>query len=541
MSSAYSVDSSNAHKLGDGASIQYSGDYVRRPKDWIDGDQNRPGDASVSTSPSPSGSTTDIDLDLDSLFKRLDKYTTEMEEVEARLRRNRSPSDDSDHINNKRFSFEINQLLGGDQALPGASAASDKTGSSPATSSLVNGAEEINKDDGAEKNSENLEGDTGDFEESFLIIQGNTLPYHGQITQLTTGNQLLVSEMMVVSNRASLESGCDLHIPIQSNVREESTDRWIEPSQVKQTNETGAQLRIERPSSSFPTAKKSPSSEFIQEATMDQRQDQKLLREPQCIGQENRPEEIDYSDIDEPYPAMPVGWIFPPRTSSKSFPIEEASRKTADSPPHPPRRRMTADNRQSVRHGGFWSAPPLLLLDQEPIPPVPSLSQSGSIATITSSPPLTPLSLCSPREDQIRRELESFALQEGPETLELKYKKRRPPRLDLVDFDGEALEVEEERESRPEVEKKELSNSEPSRPRPRRSKSIMSMFQRRSPIEKVIDLYFDDGPEEKPPRPLSRWTTISRKGSPTTANMPRSPRVPPLPATSPGSKQTSIG
>ncbi|KEF63351.1 uncharacterized protein A1O9_01328 [Exophiala aquamarina CBS 119918] len=540
MSSTSSVDSSNAYKLSDTSSIKYSGDDVRTAKDWIDRDQSRSGNASLSASPSPSGSITDIDLDLDSFFKRLDKYTAEMEEVEARLKRNRRLSDDSDQINIKRFSFEINQLLGDDRVLLGAPAGSPKTGSSQTTSSLVSGAEGGNNDV-AERNNENLEGETGNIEDSFLIIQSNALPHHGQITRLTTGSQLLVSGRMVTSNRASLESGCDLHIPIQNNVREEASDRSIEPIQVKPTNKSEVQLLIERPSFSSLTTADSPGSELRQEATTDRGHDQSLLPEAHYIGQENRSEEIDYSDIEEPYPATPVGWTFPPRTSSKTFPTEEASGKTEESPSQPPRQRMKADNRQSVRHGGFWSAPPLLLLDREPILPVPSLPQSGSTVTISSSPPLTPLSLCSPREDQIRRELESFALHEGAKTLKLKYKKRRPRRLDLVDFDGEAWEVDEERESWPELEKREVAITEPSRSRPRRSKSIMSIFQRRSPIEKVIDLYFDDEPKEKPHRPLSRWTTISRKGSPTTANMPRSPPIPPLRAISPGFEKASIG
>jgi len=496
----------------------------------------------VLNSPSPTESITDIDLDLDSLFKRLDKYTTEMEEVEARLKKNRSPSDGSHHINIKRFSFEINQLLSNDQVLPPAPAGSTKPESSLAACIIVNGAEELKKDDGAVRNGENLDGETEDSDEPFLIIQSNAHTYHDQMTESTTENQLLVSESIEGSKKASFESGCDLHIPIQNNARQGSMDHSMEPSQVKPTSASEVQLPIKRPTPSSPNTEKSPRPELVQEATMHPSKDQKkFLREPHHMGQGIRSEETDYSDIDEPYPAMPAGWSFPPRTSSKTFPVEDASDKTEESPPQPPRRRVMVDNRPSVRHGGFWSAPPLLFPDQEPIPPVPSLSQSGSIATITSSPPLTPLSLCSPREDQIRRELESFALHEGPETLvELKYQKRRPPRLDLVDFDGEGLEVEEEGETQPEPEKKELSTSEPNRTRPRRSKSIISIFQRKSPIDKVIDLYFDDEPEEKPPRPLPRWTTISRKGSPTTANMPRSPRVPPMPATGPGLKQTSV-
>jgi hypothetical protein len=419
----------------------------------------------------------------------------------------------------------------------GAPVGSPKIGSSRRTSVLVSAAEDPGKEDDTEKNGEVLGDGMEDLEESLLIIQSNALPHHEPIAR----EQPLGNEEMVVSNRASLESECDWDIPIQNNVQEGTKGLLAQPLQVKPTSELEQQHPIPVPYSHSPNPRQSLSSQCLQEAKLGPGQDQKDLQEMQHTGQENRFEELEYSDIDEPGPAVPTAWAFPPRTSSKTFPGEETSDQTMGFPLKPPQRRMTADNRQSVRHGGFWNAPSLLLLDQEPVPPLPSLSQSGSIAIISSSPPLNPLSLCSPREDQIRRELESFALHEGPETLELKYKKRRPPKLDLVDFDGEVLDVEEERDSQQEPGKKELSTDELGRPRPRRSKSILSIFQRKSPVEKVIDLYLDDEPEEKPIRPLSRWTTMSRKGSPTSANMPRSPRVPPLPANSPGIKQTSFG
>lgn len=541
MSSTYSVDFSSAYRLGDTASIKNSGDPVRSANNWVNEVQSRSGNASVSTPPSPCGSTTDIDLDLDSLFKRLDKYTTEMEEVEARLKRNRSASDDSHHINIKRFSFEINQPCSDGVVLRGASVGSPKIGPSPASSVLVSTTEDPEKDDGSEKNGDILVEEMEDLEESLLIIQSNALPHHEPKALLATLEQPFGDKGLVDSNRVSLESGLDLHIPIQSNAREGSKGLLAEPLQVKPSSELEEQRLIPGPDSLPPNPKQLLSSQCLQETKVDHEHDQKDPQEMQDNGQENSFEELEYSDIDEPGPAVPIAWAFPPRTSSKTFPLEEKSEQTAEISPKPLQRRMTAENRQSVRHGGFWSAPSLLLLDQEPVPPLPAVPQSGSVAIISSSPPLAPLSLCSPREDQIRRELESFALHEGPEILELKYKKRRPPKLDLVDFDGEILEAEEERGSRQEPGMKEQITDELGRPRPRRSKSILSIFQRKSPLEKVIDLYLDDQPEEKPPRPLSRWTTMSRKGSPTSASMPKSPRVPPMPANSPGIKQTSIG
>jgi hypothetical protein len=63
------------------------------------------------------------------------------------------------------------------------------------------------------------------------------------------------------------------------------------------------------------------------------------------------------------------------------------------------------------------------------------------------------------------------------------------------------------------------------RPRPRRRKSIFSIFQRKSPVEKLIDMYLDDEPEEKPSH--RRRSTWSRKGSPAQEPMPKSPAIPP--------------
>lgn len=528
MSSTYSVDSANAYKLGTDSFIS-NGAPLWLAKRWLGEVPSRSGNASVATSPSPTGSTTDLDLDLESLFKRLDKYTTEMEEVEARLKRNRGTSDDSDHLNIQRFSFEIDQFFSEDLVLsaPGGTPA---PGPSRPTSVQQSTMEGPRAADDAQEDGEVLRDQMEGDEEPFLIFQSNAHSYHEQGSA--------ESEGAMVSSRSSLESGPDMDIPIQSNNVE-----LPEPLPKEPTSTSENKLLFANPdSSSSANTTHWLTAPDQQTATIDHEQGQNNVQELENQGQDHHFEELEYSDIDEACPITPVGWTLPPRSSSKTFSSADKTEQTAESPLKPLQRRITTDNRQSVRHGGFWSAPPLLLLEKEPILHVPSLSQSGSEAAISPSPPLTPLSLCSPREDQIRRELESFALHDGAETLELKYKKRRPPKLDLVGSDEDLLEIEEEEEGQTAYEtgKKEHSASEPSRTRPRRSKSIRSIFQRKSPIEKVIDLYFDDEPEEKPARQASRWTTISRRGSPTTAKMPQSPRVPPLPASSPGFRQTSF-
>lgn len=501
------------------------GASLREVDNQIDGLKSRSGNASLSTSPSPSGSTTDIDLDLDSLFKRLDKYTAEMEEVEARLKRNRSASDNSSHLNIKRFSFEIDQPTS-DALVPNSAGVLPKSEWFQ-TNSPTHGKAEDPRDVQEVKRTGGIFGDAAeDLDEPFLIIQSNA-ESHPKPSFAPPSDEDQLSghlEKVVASRRVVVERESDLYLPIQNNNVELAECLPKEAATNQENRHSSTTLK---PTS--PYAEETPRTPGLQKGMMRTELDWTDFQGLQGQEASYTPEELEYSDLDEPCHDTPIGWTFPPRTSSKPFSIGDQAERALDSPPKPLQRRTTADSRQSVRHGGFWSAPPLLLLEQEPMPSLPSLSHSGSEATANASPPLTPLTLCSPREDQIRRELESFALHDGAETLELKYKQRRPPRLDLVSSDEDLLEIDEERWAAHEAGRKDQGVSEPSRPRPRRSKSIRSIFQRRSPIEKVIDLYLDDEAEAKPARP-SKWATISRRGSPTTANMPQSPRVPPLPS-----------
>jgi hypothetical protein len=188
----------------------------------------------------------------------------------------------------------------------------------------------------------------------------------------------------------------------------------------------------------------------------------------------------------------------------------------------------TSDGRPSIRNGGFWADHSAGFLSFGDAPPVPILSASNSNATLKSSPPLTPLTISDPREDQIRRELETYSIYDGAEALEHGYKKRRPPMLNLADSDEEKEDFPSVPTSlEPDHASAVLDDDKRSlRPRTRRRKSIFSIFQRRSPVEKLIDMYFDDDePEEKPlPR---RQRAQSRKGSPVQEKMPRSPAIPP--------------
>ncbi|KAK5058931.1 hypothetical protein LTR84_011195 [Exophiala bonariae] len=530
MSTRYSIDSAYASKMDDTDTVNSRGAHVRKARGWTDGVQTRSGTASASTSPSPSGSTTDIDLDLDSLFKRLDKYTAEMEEVEARLKRNRSASDDSAQLNIKRFSFEIDQppsddgIANNPEILP--------RPESPQADGHCHGRFEGRRGTHEKQKDEELLSDWAeDVDEPFLIIQSNARSYpEGLLATRTDKDQRSGDKEKVVVPHRVVERESDLYIPIQTNTpaRAECLPKEV----VTKSPKTPCSTTL---TTTSPYAEDRPTCPGFQKGATRTVQDQNGFVRPQDHGSSSTPNELLCSDMGEPCRETPVEYTFPPRTSSKTFSNGDKVERPVESPPKPFQRRTTADHRQSVRHAGFWSAPPLLLLEQDPIPSLPSLSLSSSSEPADTSRPLTPLTLCSPREDQIRRELETFALHEGAETLDLKYKRQRPSRLDLVSSDEDLLDVDDEDVSTThEAGKKDRGTSEPGRPRPRRSKSIMSIFQRRSPIEKVIDLYLDDDPDEKPNRPQSIWTTISRRGSPTTANMPQSPRVPPLPASSPG-------
>ncbi|KIW20896.1 hypothetical protein PV08_01475 [Exophiala spinifera] len=171
--------------------------------------------------------------------------------------------------------------------------------------------------------------------------------------------------------------------------------------------------------------------------------------------------------------------------------------------------------------------------NQERSSPVPPLSHSGSLATVaTLSPPPTPILMCSPYEDQLRRELEIQVLHEGPEALESKYKLGGPLTLNVVDdYDDDGNDQGEVGGQTPE--KTTMSTwalpKDNGRLQLKRSETILGIFRKRSPLEKFIDMYLeeDDDPEEdKTPRRARsmrpwRWSPGQLKATNT-------PPVPPL-------------
>ena len=538
---------------GDGVSARVStksiGQAIQWTREWIANDLDRSSTSSVRSSLS-SRSSTHNDLDLDSIFKRLDKYTAEMQEVEQRLKRARSNSEKSDGIHIKRFSFEGN---GAQEAEESSTPPTSTRASSRASRQLRSpkrGADE-------------------DRTTASVDVSKNVNRSRLGGSRHSSISRPVSNEAPVVDDDAKKEVLTTVHTHSQPQEEQEDTDHtprrvfgdwqvWAEqqfhstqptpePERSSSRYSARAESMRETPKHNFLWKRMSPSP-----PVKDMRQTPTLRKarvsDPVTESSAQRArDDLDDSEDEQPGPSVPTSWVLPPRSSSRrvmsdeTLPPRTSSRKMTsddvvqdqdDVPPRPaPRRRMTtSDGRTSIRNGGFWSGQSVAVFDDDEVPPVPILSASNSNATLTMTPPLTPLAigdLSDPREDQLRRELETFSIQDGAEALEHRYKKRRPPMLNLLDSDEDkddftpiATPLEPDHSS-------VMSGDDDRslRPRPRRRKSIFSIFQRKSPVEKLIDMYFDDEPEEKPtPKRRSTW---SRKGSPVQEAMPKSPAIPP--------------
>ncbi|KIX93110.1 uncharacterized protein Z520_11167 [Fonsecaea multimorphosa CBS 102226] len=512
MSSLYSGEHGEGRSAR--ASNKSIGQAMQRTREWMAAYQTGSGDLTASTSSHSPFSNPNDDLDLDSLFRRLDRYTAEMQEVEDRLKRARSISDKSEGIHIKRFSFEGSPSLEAAEPLP-------TFGVPP---------------------------------KSYPLTDWKS----GQITSITTS-----SEQASPAPLAHTQPQNSMHTKYPSLDQDELQDDSPAPlsgnwKQWAEQRFLPTKLALKRSSSRYSDRRESYSEPLYQEFVWKRQSpsppvngshhasgsevNQVLAQMPEySIEDHDDYQQYDFSEEDEPGPAIPRSWTLPPRTSSMKQPHKEVWQEeaTTSSRPMPRRRMTTSDARPSIRNGGLWSGQAAELFAQDDEPPVPSLSQSTSIATLSSNPPMTPLTLSDPREDQLRREMESFAIQDGPETLEHRYKKRRPPLLNLFNSDDE----EEDQQSVSTLEPDnsslfDVSDDRSVRARARRRrKSLLSIFQRRSPVEKLIDMYFNDEPEEKasPPKASNR----SRKSSFAREKIPKSPATPPLPSGLHG-KQTSL-
>jgi hypothetical protein len=527
MSSTYSGD----HRDGFSArtSTKSFGTALHRTRAWFAEVENRSVVSSGALSLSDRASEhDDLDLDLDSLFKRLDKYTAEMQEVEERLKRARSDS----------TKHNASSLTHGPAQTPERPASQSASGASETTSLPKTMKVPTERPSRSVASSRTSTLAYRGREEALAALQGN----EKEQEQRTKRDE--VSSMAFGEWKSQMQQH---YLATQASVKRSSSQysRRLDSIQISPKREF-----VWRESSPGPMLKETRRTPTLHD--MDEASSPSAKR---TAGEESQ---VDYlSDEDEPGPSVPSSWALPPRKSSKkalqlqALPPRTSSRRVMSdehkqdqetAPPIPaPRRRMTtSDGRHSVRNGGLWSDQSLGLLEASDVPPVPPLSASNSIATMqSSSPPLTPLMggpkedhfgaplttlISGPREDQVRRELEVYSIQDGAEALEHRYKKRRPPMLDLEDSDTEPTNSVSASNA---IESDTEDDTNSLHPAPRRRKSIFSIFQRRSPVEKLIDMYLDDEPEEK--SVMKRRSTWSRKASPTLPQdkIPLSPAIPP--------------
>lgn len=158
--------------------------------------------------------------------------------------------------------------------------------------------------------------------------------------------------------------------------------------------------------------------------------------------------------------------------------------------------------RRTTISAGRTSASKIILISQgkeaeynfeAELPPVPQLSAS----TATSSPTMSPLTP-QPTEDQIRRELETFALEEGPDFRSRRNSTASRKRLPAAFIPSEADRMVPKRLVSPEtptalVELPDISDPKAtSRQNLSRKKSFFSRFERKDDVDILLDLYLTD-------------------------------------------------
>ena len=251
--------------------------------------------------------------------------------------------------------------------------------------------------------------------------------------------------------------------------------------------------------------------------------------EPRQLKRNKTPEPIVVSGIDNPpeeIRSAPLLSSYPP--SPLTYRQEERSTKSH-------RRTITISESRSAHRNMITLHSPSGN-HSECTPPLPVLSPSYSVATPKLPDLETPSTLLgwnpSPSEDQIRREMELFTLQDGAESLiDQRYKYEKPPNLRLdSDIDGDELRDFQTRRSRSDVKDDDRKSIVSVTPSSKKRRSIFSVFQRQSEVDKLLDLYlYSESQVEVQPikkRPsLARRMTRSRRTKGAEA-----PEVPPLPS-----------
>jgi len=233
-----------------------------------------------------------------------------------------------------------------------------------------------------------------------------------------------------------------------------------------------------------------------------------------------RPFRLDLSRQDVRPPEIHSAMSVPPKTSTIVSPrLEERTVGVVKTS----RRATVSESRQMTRNTGrlpLRSSPPVPFF-QDDQPAVPSLSYTTSPATSTFSPPLTPLSLGS-HEDPMRRELEISAIHDGAHTLESKDKQRKPPRWHFVeahDDDDEepmaasASSFDSKIDPAPRADDADGKSSSVEKPRMSRQRSVFKVFQKKSSVDKLIEMYMNDDDQTEEDHGPKRWAGRSRKPS----------------------------
>ncbi len=499
-----------------------------RPRDKIDL-ESQPGkgttnmmaeDSSVSNRSSISSYHPNVDLDLDSLFKRLDKYTAEMEEVEARLRRARSASIRSSGHDSQRSYIEVDSWFDNMPLIPPGSGSrrvsslvrrslvAQQNATFAGLPVLVQPLSRVDGGLGGHRRSQNQGVIYGQLEHRTSLVEGGLTGSSDTLLERDSASSSNHSEQPA-SQRSSILHHFLPRRRLPTPPRNGSPPRSSSDHLAQHTDHTVRTSATDKESSN------------------------------------SDPDQAFLSGHDMSNPAGMMTSTLPPRTSSKSSSAGQVRISREGVPSKTTRRRTSAtaeiSSERAGRSGSDQTASSSRF--QGGLSPVPTLSHAGSAATL--SPPQTPMSICSPHEDQLRRELESFALQEGAETLVLRYKKRKPPILSFADSDEGDDNDDEHPWQYTNLDytlAKAAGAAEPkstSRPQLRRQRSILSIFQRRSPVEKLIDMYLDEDPERKP-TPRRTWSIKSKRVSPVQSSTVEDPPIPPLPQISPVARCASL-
>jgi hypothetical protein len=551
MSSVYSGQHGPA-RASTVASTKSIDRAIKRTQAWTAAHPMETSRYSASSSISEASNRHD-DLDIDTLFKRLDRYTQEMQEVGERLKRARSmsvKSASSDHYNIDRFSYENHARPRLDLMIESSLRRSMSLGrASQGTVASRQSLRQRSRSRSRSTSRHHSEWSTRRASQSWLSFSreqsiGPRIPLKSNMADAEPHEQFMASLKLQHRNFDAWHLG-EVEIssfttpPRRPSESEEvpSAHEPVRRSSSKYSNRQSLPTSTIGTNPKLAWRQKASSATAPNPALKDSRRTPSLEKAPsmdsiRLITQDFSFDSSGPSLIGGPDPIVNNTLDLPPRTSSRKV---SHSRQGPDEPlPAPPtRRRMTTttEGRPTIRNGGFWSEQMVGAFsgDVDAESPVPELSASNSNATLKDSPPSTPLTFTGFREDQIRRELETASIHEGVEALEKRYKKRRPPMLRL----DKAIDDEDEKllstlSSPRDPETPGLQDTDDRNGRhPRRRKSIFQMFQRRSPVEKLIDMYLDDTHEDK--TAIKRTSTWSRKNFPVSPMMPNSPALPPMP------------